>query len=81
MMGKGAVPANIWEEQGGALRDQWGSGILAVNLDLGTCLSALCRSAEEPESGLRPCRLASVISFLTYVKAIIKSRRPPLMSR
>lgn len=84
MMGKGAaVPANIWGKSKAVLYAVSGAlGILAVNLAVwapGTALSALVQRSLAPVFALAAA--ASVISFLTYARAIIKSGALSSMSR
>jgi len=84
MMGKGAaVPANIWGKSKAVLYAISGAlGILAVNLGIwapASALSAVVQKSLNPVFALAAA--ASVISFLTYVKAIIKSGALSSMSR
>ncbi|HPY12735.1 MAG TPA: CDP-diacylglycerol--glycerol-3-phosphate 3-phosphatidyltransferase [Sphaerochaeta sp.] len=84
MMGKGAaVPANIWGKSKAVLYAISGAlGILAVNLGIwapASALSAVVQKSLNPVFAL--AAVASVISFLTYVKAIIKSGALSSMSR
>lgn len=84
MMGKGAaVPANIWGKSKAVLYAISGAlGILAVNLGVwapDSALSAVVQKSLNPVFALAAA--ASVISFLTYVKAIIKSGALSSMSR
>lgn len=84
MMGKGAaVPANIWGKSKAVLYAISGAlGILAVNLGVwapDSALSAVVQKSLNPVFAL--AAVASVISFLTYVKAIIKSGALSSMSR
>ncbi len=84
MMGKGAaVPANIWGKSKAVLYAISGAlGILAVNLGIwapDSALSAVVQKSLNPVFALAAA--ASVISFLTYVKAIIKSGALSSMSR
>lgn len=84
MMGKGAaVPANIWGKSKAVLYAISGAlGILAVNLGIwapDSALSAVVQKSLNPVFAL--AAVASVISFLTYVKAIIKSGALSSMSR
>lgn len=84
MMGKGAaVPANIWGKSKAVLYAISGAlGILAVNLGVwapDSALSAVVQKSLNPVFALAAA--ASVISFLTYVKAILGSGALSSMSR
>ncbi len=84
MMGKGAaVPANIWGKSKAVLYAISGAlGILAVNLGIwapASALSAVVQKSLNPVFALAAA--ASVISFLTYVKAILGSGALSSMSR
>lgn len=84
MMGKGAaVPANIWGKSKAVLYAVSGAvGILAIALDSWapeSALSSLANQSLVPLFAL--AAVASVASFLTYVKAIIKSGSLSSMSR
>lgn len=84
MMGKGAaVPANIWGKSKAVLYAISGAlGILAVNLGIwapASALSAVVQKSLNPVFAL--AAVASVISFLTYVKAILGSGALSSMSR
>ena len=84
MMGKGAaVPANIWGKSKAVLYAISGAlGILAVNLGIwapDSALSAVVQKSLNPVFALAAA--ASVISFLTYVKAILGSGALSSMSR
>lgn len=84
MMGRGAaVPANIWGKSKAVLYAVSGAvGILAIALSSWTADSALSGIVQQvltPLFGL--AAIASVASFLTYVRAIVKSGALSSMSR
>ncbi len=84
MMGKGAaVPANIWGKSKAVLYAVSGAlGILALNLGVwapDAALSVVVQRSLAPVFALAAA--ASVISFLTYVKAITKGGALSSMSR
>jgi len=84
MMGRGAaVPANIWGKSKAVLYAASGAlGILAVSLGVWapeSSLRAVVTTALAPVFTL--AAIASVASFLTYVRAIVKSGSLSSMSR
>ncbi|MCK9548826.1 MAG: CDP-diacylglycerol--glycerol-3-phosphate 3-phosphatidyltransferase [Sphaerochaeta sp.] len=84
MMGRGAaVPANIWGKSKAVLYAVSGAlGILAVTLGVWapeSSLRAVINTSLAPVFAL--AAIASVISFLTYVGAIVKSGSLSSMSR